>query len=196
MTRLPNLQLRMLFFSLIHLHKCAFAYSVSSGFSKRRLNCNLGLVFLKLLILLCMNFLAVVVQLPPLMWNWKIASFFFKGKKRHWHLTKTGNPHFSFKILIQRWTVTVSFQLFFCFLFCCSLFLEGGLHMTVLYSNNFLFSSSFCPCSLVPLPQLPGTHVRQWHCPPGSGFPADAKDQPHALYRCTVSHHHSAANST
>lgn len=49
----------------------------------------------------------------------------------------------------------------------------------------FLFSSSF---SLLPLPQLPGTDVRQWHRSSGPGLPEDAEDQPHALHRRPVSH--------
>lgn len=87
-------------FPPIHLHKCAFAYSVSSGFSKRRLNCNLGLVFLKLLILLWMKFLAVVVQLPLYKCETGKIAFFQRGKKTHWHLTKTENPFPLFLILV------------------------------------------------------------------------------------------------
>lgn len=131
----------------------------------------------------------------------KNCFFFFlfsKGKKTPLTFDKDWKslsfiPNFSFKILIPRWTVTV--KLWHSFPVGFFLVWRGGC-IWLSYTRIISSSPSFCPCSVVPLPQLPGTHVRQWHCPPGSGFPADAKDQPHALYRCTVSHHHSPANST
>lgn len=46
---------------------------------------------------------------------------------------------------------------------------------------------SLDPHSLVPVSQLPGTHVGQQHCSPGPGLPEDAEDQPHAVHSCPVS---------
>lgn len=81
------------------------------------------------------------------------------------------NEHFSYTFIISLW-INVKFELW----------------------SSFLVSPHLIsPCSLLPLPQLPGTHVGQWHCPPGPGLPEDAEDQPHALHSCPVSHHHSPA---
>lgn len=57
----------------------------------------------------------------------------------------------------------------------------------VLWTFSFSLPSLY-PRSLLPVPQLPGSHVRQWHCSPGPGLPEDAEDQPHALHRCPVIH--------
>lgn len=52
---------------------------------------------------------------------------------------------------------------------------------------TFSLPRLFNPRSLLPVPQLPGAHVGQWHRPPGPGLPEDAEDQPHALHRRPVS---------